>query len=230
MGPPHHGRHGKYFNPRARMGARLGILRMSAVLGSFQSTRPHGGATAEGAVANAEESISIHAPAWGRDFRAMPLNPISLISIHAPAWGRDQAHGNPVDKGGHFNPRARMGARRYACCVRSNTNAFQSTRPHGGATYLLCNKKYKIPISIHAPAWGRDCSSCNSSKRQDDFNPRARMGARLTLESRKFGQPQFQSTRPHGGATHSSVDRPHRKPISIHAPAWGRDRASSSVR
>ena len=58
----------------------------------FQSTRPHGGATTAGRRRKMTACISIHAPAWGRDFRWLKYGFFST----------------------NFNPRARMGARRYS--------------------------------------------------------------------------------------------------------------------
>ena len=168
------------------------------------------------------------------------------ISIHAPAWGRDYTCRSRMFRGLYFNPRARMGARHVCSGFRPHIAQFQSTRPHGGATRLISRASYRPLISIHAPAWGRDSLASRCATDAQDFNPRARMGARLvviqltqqvhqfqstrphggatTLESRKFGQPQFQSTRPHGGATRGSRVHQQAQRISIHAPAWGRDK------
>ena len=78
---------------------------------------------------------------------------------------------------------------------------FQSTRPHGGATYKQDPNKDTQTISIHAPAWGRDRAGDGRPYCFNDFNPRARMGARLRATSTLISISSFQSTRPHGGAT-----------------------------
>ena len=149
---------------------------------------------------------------------------VEHISIHAPAWGRDDLYASPSAASCNFNPRARMGARHvaetaFAIHIDFNPRARMGARRKCGAvTVCLCQ------ISIHAPAWGRD--------------------VRPVLMS--TSSLKFQSTRPHGGATNtagwslgclyhfnprarmgarrlrvSMLIRP--CPISIHAPAWGRD-------
>ena len=183
------------------MGARLRASRSRSPSCLFQSTRPHGGATERTRGTRFTQAISIHAPAWGRDRGVQSWKDELRISIHAPAWGRD------------CTPRH----------VGQTASIFQSTRPHGGATTHAEAECFAGYISIHAPAWGRDMYAADSVLTSPNFNPRARMGARLG----SFPAPPiallFQSTRPHGGATHSRPDaRPTRK-ISIHAPAWGRD-------
>ena len=58
---------------------------------------------------------------------------------------------------------------------------------------------------------------------QNDFNPRAPRGARLTPFTRGVAIRIFQSTRPSRGATHMSSQTTHTVSISIHAPLAGRD-------
>ena len=55
--------------------------------------------------------ISIHAPAWGRDWAFGRCGSVGAISIHAPAWGRDDLYFADEHDYSDFNPRARMGAR-----------------------------------------------------------------------------------------------------------------------
>ena len=123
-----------HFNPRARMGARHREMSPYTCHCRFQSTRPHGGATSQ------EHSTHLH----------------SMISIHAPAWGRDLLVDAVFHVDGNFNPRARMGARPRHPVGSMFATAFQSTRPHGGATLPKDCWCDLITISIHAPAWGRD--------------------------------------------------------------------------
>ena len=80
------------------------------------------------------------------------------ISIHAPAWGRDLVRCPFSDTAADFNPRARMGARRFLRQPKRLPIIFQSTRPHGGATSASIRPITRTRISIHAPAWGRDSS------------------------------------------------------------------------
>ena len=159
-------------------GARLTSPISAASTPSFQSTRPHGGATTDLDVAILSDDISIHAPAWGRDEAMNEVLQNARISIHAPAWGRDGRGIASMAGGINFNPRARMGARREI-----------------------------------------------ERRQQDgqDFNPRARMGARLGAMPLFGHRSGFQSTRPHGGATLLTPTKETTDNISIHAPAWGRD-------
>ena len=199
----------------------IALCRMKLL--AFQSTRPHGGATVSRQQQAVCRAISIHAPAWGRDRQNVCAESSQDISIHAPAWGRDLCF-------------------HLACLL---TYPFQSTRPHGGATIFEDADIQSPSISIHAPAWGRDCSRKRGSCCTRNFNPRARMGARLPareggacsvyfnprarMGARRISRSQhddamaFQSTRPHGGATPGDVAVYMPLPISIHAPAWGRD-------
>ena len=233
------------FNPRARMGARPAAIAACCDCSQFQSTRPHGGATALFHGAEQSSAISIHAPAWGRDsahffrssascrfqstrphggathgicrrrFRRWDFNPRARMGARLLAHPASAAYG-------HFNPRARMGARpqlisfSQALC-HFNPRARMGARP---AFYYLYRHS---PISIHAPAWGRDAGTRARSRGHADFNPRARMGARLTLPCSLLEINIFQSTRPHGGATFLAHPRCRHCNISIHAPAWGRD-------
>ena len=122
------------FNPRARMGARPLSQSNHPLISLFQSTRPHGGATRRGGRRGMAHQISIHAPAWGRDFTVQEYERQDV----------------------YFNPRARMGARRCSGSADSASAIFQSTRPHGGATSRDLAHDNQVSISIHAPAWGRD--------------------------------------------------------------------------
>ena len=145
------------------MGARPLATTDDAGLDKFQSTRPHGGATTIARLSATAYWISIHAPAWGRDCQHIAVGSRLQISIHAPAWGRDthpmprghRTHDfNPRARMGarlhdsfhlphlaHFNPRARMGARLSIGSVFLPMLAFQSTRPHGGATAGMHTKQ-----------------------------------------------------------------------------------------
>ena len=189
----------------------------------FQSTRPHGGATEHEPPVCCGRIISIHAPAWGRDQVTAPgglwetsfqsTRPhggatrresahrrLLAISIHAPAWGRDRLAALVFAILYDFNPRARMGARRPPTVISQTTTNF--------------NPRARMGARPSPP---------RLLLRSLDFNPRARMGARRRGFRRCQGLWQFQSTRPHGGATQlGKLVQPH-EVISIHAPAWGRD-------
>ena len=112
-------------------GARLSLpIRYSGNC-KFQSTRPHGARLKALRPTQLQESVSIHAPAWGATLDADKLRRLTTVSIHAPAWGATVASvagtpGCPVSihapawgatfttsrirsNFSGFNPRARMG-------------------------------------------------------------------------------------------------------------------------
>ena len=183
------------------MGARRHYLPAAKYAIEFQSTRPHGGATHVEHIDDTTPGISIHAPAWGRDDTAPPALLASPISIHAPAWGRDARSNSryaTVQISIHAPAWGRDTASSTARCSRWR---FQSTRPHGGATTGSLHLLQVPSISIHAPAWGRDDFHGGLGYQTHDFNPRARMGARPAAIAACCDCSQFQSTRPHGGAT-----------------------------
>ena len=232
------------------MGARRHYLPAAKYAIEFQSTRPHGGATHVEHIDDTTPGISIHAPAWGRDDTAPPAllaSPISIhapawgrdarsnsryatvqISIHAPAWGRDTASSTARCSRWRFQSTRPHGGATMGIGAGLGPVQFQSTRPHGGATASPSTSLADAAISIHAPAWGRDDDGAPSSARGHNFNPRARMGARLRMISFATLFMRFQSTRPHGGATAAARFQPSTAQISIHAPAWGRDATNMS--
>ncbi len=119
----------------------------------FQSTRPHGARPGRPAPALRFAPVSIHAPARG-----------------ATAWCCPQGHACV-----RFNPRARTGRDVHFDLQSSETDAFQSTRPHGA----------RPPPWPHP--WPRPC-----------FNPHARTGRDLRERADGNDLAEFQSTRPHG--------------------------------
>ena len=123
---------GKFQSTRPR-GARPCAPHICRSRCRFQSTRPRGARLRLLLRRLGRCSISIHAPAWGATGSSWMLlafwifqstrphggatRPTTqlislwLISIHAPAWGRDRRLARRCHRHGHFNPRARMGAR-----------------------------------------------------------------------------------------------------------------------
>ena len=93
-----------------------------------------------------------------------------------------------------------------------------------GATRKLSNVGHVHIISIHAPHAGRDLSLYIVQTHDNNFNPRAPCGARLTSRMYTLSAASFQSTRPMRGATliPELAIRP-MATISIHAPHAGRD-------
>ena len=193
------------FNPRSPHGERLHMSR------PYQAVR----------------AISIHAPRTGSDPARCPrrtpsgnFNPRSphgerrrwaarvdlfpQISIHAPRTGSDASPPRQSCRRlCNFNPRSPHGERldrfRNSPCI----NAFQSTLPARGATFLstaqyLCYqnfnprsphgerryphwyKPFRLPISIHAPRTGSDIlPSYRREPQYEHFNPRSPHGERL---------------------------------------------------
>ena len=142
--------------------------------------------------------ISIHAPAWG----ATPI-PSSLPSrwrfqsTHPRGVRRGRPRGDHP-RGGHFNPRTRVGCDFSGQAARSAAFGFQSTHPRGVRPRLSYLSISALNISIHAPAWG----------------------ATLIMTVAKI-ERAISIHAPAWGATTYSVILLLIKHISIHAPAWG---------
>ena len=100
---------------------------------------------------------------------------------------------------------------------------FQSTPPARGATIKTVPSPSTTLISIHAPREGGDSTTCSSSRRTGDFNPRPPRGGRLHWVLRRLYPPRFQSTPPARGATAIAKAARIPKDISIHAPREGGD-------
>ena len=143
------------FNSRARTGARLPGQRKQQHADMFQFTRPHWGATRHPVGAADQDSVSIHAPALGRDGK---LN-----------YDRDQVAG--------FNSRARTGARLPARVIDFAT-VVSIHAPALGRDSRRSPSARRGAVSIHAPALGRDLDRLDTGGLVTSFNSRARTGAR----------------------------------------------------
>ena len=176
-----------YFNPRAPYGARLYSRRRSITIDRFQSTRPIRGATAV----------------------TTGLSWASRISIHAPHTGRDSLCESKRLDQQDFNPRAPYGARLLRPILSHGINIFQSTRPIRGATNHIQSAELGIRISIHAPHTGRDSSNNELQLIQQDFNPRAPYGARLSCFDLLFDfiNKDFNPRAPYGARQQSSTNQ-----------------------
>ena len=144
-----------------------------------------------------EQSISIHAPAWGATFYHTPIARLMWISIHAPAWGATTSLQN-VGKLIRISIHApAWGATGYADAMKRLVSLFQSTHPHG-VRHLLIILAFL----------------CR------DFNPRTRMGCDSwppPCVIRSF----ISIHAPAWGATILNFANQFHRAISIHAPAWG---------
>ena len=163
----------------------------------FQSTLPHGERPFQATKKLLEESISIHAPAWGatRAFRYCWC--YNEISIHAPAWGATASIGIIQVRRMYFNPRSRMG---------SDGERFKNL--------------YDYAISIHAPAWGAT-KTTRAGIRAIQFQSTLPHGERPANAFALSPTCLFQSTLPHGERQQLLPRLIQLANISIHAPAWG---------
>ena len=190
---------------------------------AFQSTRPMRGATNHWKEFNGENTISIHAPHAGRDFRAKPSCLEPLISIHAPHAGRDFAVLLRDFCSPYFNPRAPCGARLIQFPLTGLLRLFQSTRPMRGATLRLRQHGGKPIFQSTRPMRGATAMRTHGMTCGANFNPRAPCGARRWFKTNVIDPVVFQSTRPMRGATADDVLVVCGLLISIHAPHAGRD-------
>ena len=140
-----------------RVGRDQALTTARRICKTFQSTRPVWGATEKTGVHRQDISISIHAPRVGRDGKH-PVKPPSQ------AW--------------NFNPRAPCGARQSFPEWEKQPSAFQSTRPVWGATYDCFWGKVGYKFQSTRPVWGATSGLRNTTKPEQNFNPRAPCGAR----------------------------------------------------
>ena len=139
----------------ARVEARPKIMGILDGANIFQSTRPRARGLKWSNVRDGAAGgvVAPHAGAWIEIYSANGIYEVRMVAPHA--WGATGSSWMLL-----------------AFWI------FQSTRPHGGAT--RCNRRLLRlqPISIHAPAWGRDRFVRYFQSSVSHFNPRARMGAR----------------------------------------------------
>ena len=119
---------------------------------SFQSTRPVKGATGRSGQHGRRQIVSIHAPREGRDPPWCAGLVDMQVSIHAPREGRDK------------------GIRSLAKPIQ----AFQSTRPVKGATWLAI-KLHEVLIRFQSTRPVKGATSARRPCRwaSRSFNPRA---------------------------------------------------------
>ena len=128
----------------------------------------------------------------------------SKISIHSPRMGRDDA--------------------RYYGVPQRRRN-FNPLSPHGERRSCGRGAKPTADISIHSPRMGRDAKAGAERARHADFNPLSPHGERPIRYSAGCWRMAFQSTLPAWGETEYQAFTDKFKPISIHSPRMGRDRA-----
>ena len=171
----------------------------------FQSTPPRGG---DRCLANpaCEGSVSIHAPARGRQHIPPVVAPIRNVSIHAPARGRLETRAE-IWRELMFQSTPPRGGDSGQSITKSATSSF-NPRPRAGATDQgggVMNTEY---VSIHAPARGRHSAPRRTGavfqfqstpprggdfgwlflrSRNRSFNPRPRAGATVSVRHETDG-------------------------------------------
>ena len=128
---------------------------------------------------------------------------------------------------------------------------FQSTHPRGVRRVRPFSSLQYFRVSIHAPAWGATRSPPWRRIRGSRFQSTHPRGVRPPAMAEMAARQAFQSTHPRGvrrsrrsagGMGSASFNprtrvgcdvweqkRPHRKRVSIHAPAWGATRGGQIV-
>ena len=141
------------FNPRPRTGGDALSMHFPSTPNKFQSTPPHGGRPGFPGTPNGTYKVSIHAPARGATIKTR-TRPIRNGSFNPrPRTGGDRHAIKDKGYKVRFNPRPRTGGDRQRC-QRLDTEAFQSTPPHGGRPTRHSDCESTIGVSIHAPARG----------------------------------------------------------------------------
>ncbi len=120
--------------------------------------------------------VSIHAPAWGATAAWWRQYHHSNVSIHAPAWGATSAATYNVGTSGAFRSTPPRGGRRSPSATNSAPSEFRSTPPRGGRQLIASQSGARVPVSIHAPAWGATCVYVKRLSASSCFDPRPRVG------------------------------------------------------
>ena len=168
--PPH-------FNPRTRVGCDAALKVKATNQIQLQSPHPRGVRQRGTAKSKIEQTLSIHAPAWGATQHIGQQEVYTKVSIHAPAWGAtptarprrpiqrkfQSTHPRGVRRccrcpsgcpSRCFNPRTRVGCDAKAIADKDREYLFQSTHPRGVRHAASAGRDPQTGVSIHAPAWG----------------------------------------------------------------------------
>ena len=156
----------------------------------------------------------------GCDFQRYSTLEYYYISIHAPAWGATLVSSGAGALTIYFNPRTRVGCDNTPLIPSHMPVKFQSTHPRGVRRNRVSAIRYKLFISIHAPAWGATFFCRSLCAGTGYFNPRTRVGCDQvsTSGSRSY---HISIHAPAWGATSPPKSLQAKCIISIHAPAWG---------
>ena len=127
--------------------------RASPARSSFNSHAPVGARL--GRVLHVSKvDVSIHTPPWGRDPRTHPRLLRPDVSIHTPPWGRDPAAPSPSPANAFQFTRPRGGAI-IASVSPFSPSCFNSHAPVGARSFSP-HRLHELLVSIHTPPWGRD--------------------------------------------------------------------------
>ena len=148
--------------------------------------------------------ISIHVPRAGYDLYHRDSGSwANFISIHVPRAGYDHAAQRLIEGG----------------------ETFLSTYPVRGTTSRPCSRARTRCISIHVPRAGYDASRTVSESTETVFLSTYPVRGTTTSHLSTPLTCQFLSTYPVRGTTTPDIRRSHKRPISIHVPRAGYDRA-----
>ena len=163
------------FNPRTRVGCDAPKKHTVSKIQAFQSTHPRG----------VRQNVTL----WYRLrilFQSTHPRGVRHAIIRDAQYLRDF---NPRTRVGcdvgllaviginsYFNPRTRVGCDVITPARLICSFEFQSTHPRGVRPLPPLHATYRIPISIHAPAWGATAWHLPSRSIVCHFNPRTRVG------------------------------------------------------
>ena len=140
----------------------------------FQSTLPHG--ERPGIVVFNVATMSFNPRSrMGSDVKHLPVSATITVFQSTLPHGERHLREDRPPVCNRFNPRSRMGSDHPTITLSNRDIPFQSTLPHGERPKILDQLRDKLPVSIHAPAWGATNAALS-----------------------KFGEDMFQSTLPHG--------------------------------
>ena len=209
------------FNPRTRVGCDTALPIFWPISRRFQSTHPRGvRPSCPNSLIRAMKSFNprtrVGCDKPGRGGRILQ----DSVSIHAPAWGATWYTSQTSSPLLSFNPRTRVGCDDASWSSSVYGKSFQSTHPRGvrrrqltrrgasrhvsihapawGATRTTVRHYHKGNVSIHAPAWGATRLANVGMMLHGRFNPRTRVGCDRAANKAKIDAGAFQSTHPRG--------------------------------
>ena len=142
-----------YFNPRSRMGSDVAVRGLAL-----------------------QDTISIHAPAWGAT-RVAVLNEMPFHQFQSTLpHGERLTTGVTAGAAPYFNPRSRMGSDRLTRDPELRTTKFQSTLPHGERPEPPSAQTTDSNFNPRS-RMGSDHPFRSTFSRCSHFNPRSRMGS-----------------------------------------------------